>query len=281
MGTMGSREGRRMLNGVLVVDKPAGLTSHDVVDGVRRRLRQRRAGHTGTLDPFATGVLPVCLGKATRLARFLSEGEKAYHASVRLGVATTTDDLTGEPIGEPRRVELGIAEIERACARFVGEIRQLPPAYSAKRVGGQRLYELARRGMTVEREASRVTVHALEVLSVAGERVELAVRCSAGTYVRALSRDLGDSLEVGGHLVALRRVRSGSFDLEQAVPWDELASTRPERVVPMSRLLPDLPEVRVGSEGASALRHGRGLFREAVISGFPDTPAPRMRVLDE
>lgn len=270
-----------MLSGVLVVDKPAGLTSHDVVDGVRSRLRQRRAGHTGTLDPFATGVLPVCLGKATRLARFLSEGEKVYTATVRLGVATTTDDLTGEPIGAPRRVEVDIAEVERACASFLGEIRQLPPAYSAKRVGGRRLYELARRGVAVEREASRVTVHALDVLSVAGERVELSVRCSAGTYVRALARDLGDALAVGGHLEALRRVRSGSFDLQQAVPWDELGSLGAERVVPLARLLPDLPEVRVGTAGASALRHGRGLFRDAVVSGFPETPAPRMRVLDE
>lgn len=270
-----------MLSGVLVVDKPAGLTSHDVVDGVRRRLRQRRAGHTGTLDPFATGVLPVCLGKATRLARFLSEGEKVYAATVRLGFATTTDDLTGEPIGEPRRVEVGIAEVERACAAFLGEISQLPPAYSAKRVGGRRLYELARRGVAVEREASRVTVHALEVLSVAGEHVELSVRCSAGTYVRALARDLGDALAVGGHLEALRRVRSGGFDLQQAVAWDELGSRGADRVVPLARLLPDLPEVRVGTEGASALRHGRGLFRDTVVSGFPEEPAPRMRVLDQ
>jgi len=270
-----------MLSGVLVVDKPAGLTSHDVVDGVRARLRQRRVGHTGTLDPFATGVLPVCLGKATRLARFLSEGEKVYHATVRLGVATTTDDLTGQPIGEPRPVRVEPADVARACSGLLGEIRQLPPAFSAKRVGGQRLYELARRGVEVERQAARVTVHALDVLSVAGEQVELGVRCSAGTYVRALARDLGETLGVGGHLVALRRLRSGSFGLEQALAWDELGSAGASGLLPLALLLPELPEVRVGSEGAAAMRHGRGLFRGVVLSGFPEAPVPRLRVLDE
>lgn len=272
-------------DGVLVVDKPAGPTSHDVVDRVRRALGERRVGHTGTLDPFATGVLPVCVGKATRLARFLSSAEKAYRATLRLGCATTTDDLHGEPLATPVPVAVTFAEVVQASRAFVGAIDQLPPLFSAKRSGGERLYDLARRGVAVERRTCRVTVHALDVLGVEGERVELDVRCSTGTYVRALARDLGAALGVGGHLVALRRTRSGAFGLEQAVGWDELRD--PEvaaRLLPLARLLPELPAVTVGDEGLRVLRHGRDLDRQRVVAGFPaesDGVPERLRVLAE
>lgn len=266
-------------HGVLVVDKPAGPTSHDVVDRVRRALDERRVGHTGTLDPFATGVLPVCVGKATRLARFLGGGEKGYRATLRLGFATTTDDLKGEALGEPVPVTVTVADVARASRAFVGEIEQLPPRYSAKRAAGQRHYDLARRGIEVERRACRVTVHALEVLSVEGERVELEVRCSSGTYVRALARDLGAALGVGGHLTALRRTRSGAFDLQQAVGWDELGPESRERLVPLEALLPEMPAVSVTEEGLQALRHGRALGRRLVAAGFPEAPPERLRVL--
>jgi len=169
------------MDGVLVVDKPAGPTSHDVVDHVRRALGVRRVGHTGTLDPFATGVLPVCVGKATRLARFLAAGEKTYRATVRLGFATTTDDLTGEALSPPRVVAVTAAEVEAACRDLVGERLQVPPAYSAKRAGGERLYDLARRGVVVERAGVPVVVHSIDVLAVAGDDVDLRVRCGAGT----------------------------------------------------------------------------------------------------
>jgi tRNA pseudouridine55 synthase len=267
-------------DGVLVVDKPAGPTSHDVVDRVRRALGVRRVGHTGTLDPFATGVLPVCVGRATRLARFLSGGEKAYRATLRLGFATTTDDVQGEPLGEPVAVHVTAADVARACHTLVGEIDQLPPLYSAKRMGGERLYDLARRGVQVERRPCRVTVYALEALAVEGERVELDVRCSSGTYVRALARDLGAALGVGAHLTALRRTRSGAFGLEQALDWDELGPQAGERLVPLGALLPELPAVTVGEEGLRALRHGRALGRRLVAAGFPDAPSERLRVLD-
>lgn len=267
--------------GVLVVDKPAGPTSHDVVDRVRRALGERRVGHTGTLDPFATGVLPVCVGKATRLARFLAGGVKGYRATVRLGFATTTDDLSGEPLGAPVPVVLGAADVERAARALVGEIEQLPPVYSAKRVGGERLYELARRGELVERRTCRVTVHAMDVVAVEGERVELDVRCSSGTYVRALARDLGAALGVGAHLTALRRTRSGAFGLEQAVTWDELGEQAGERLVPLRALLTEMPAVTVAAEGLQALRHGRALARGLVVEGFPEgAPPERLRVLD-
>jgi tRNA pseudouridine55 synthase len=272
---------RSEISGVLVVDKPAGPTSHDVVDRVRRALATRRAGHTGTLDPFATGVLPVCVGKATRLARFLGGGEKVYEATIRLGFATTTDDLRGQPLGPPREVSIDGAALEEACRGLRGPIRQVPPAYSARRVGGQRLYDLARRGMEVEREASEVTVHAFEVLRFGHDRVDVSVRCSPGTYVRALARDLGEALGVGGHLVALRRTRSGDFDLDQAVDGAAPSPAWEQRLLPMGALLPGLPSVHVGAEGAAALRHGRDLTRGLVSSGFPPEPHERFRVLDE
>jgi tRNA pseudouridine55 synthase len=269
------------VDGVLVVDKPAGPTSHDVVERVRQVLHIRRAGHTGTLDPFATGVLPVCVGKATRLARFLSETDKSYRATVRLGFATRTDDLTGEPL-EPRRPRaVDTAEVKRACAGLTGELRQVPPAYSAKRVEGRRLYELAREGVMVERSAVPVTVHTLDVLAVEGDRVELDVRCSAGTYVRALARDLGESLGTGAHLAALRRTEAAGFGLESAVSWDELTGGAGDRLVPLGGLLHQFPAVVVGEEGAAAVRHGRDLDRRLVAHGFPLPSAPaRLRVLD-
>jgi tRNA pseudouridine55 synthase len=271
-----------VLSGVLVVDKPPGPTSHDVVDRVREALGERRAGHTGTLDPFATGVLPVCVGKATRLVRFLAGGDKVYRATVRLGFATSTDDLLGEPLGPPRDVRVDVAAVSDACRRLTGDLLQIPPVYSAKRVGGQRLYDLARQGVAVERAAAPVTVHALEVVKIKDGHVEIEVRCSPGTYVRALARDLGESLGVGGHLTALRRTRSGPFGIETAVGWDDLGEHARERLLPLSDLLRELPEARVGARGAELLRHGRDLGQDLVVSGFPAAgPPPRVRILDE
>ena len=271
-----------MLSGVLVVDKPAGPTSHDAVDRVRRVLGEKRAGHTGTLDPFATGVLPVCVGKATRLARFLAEGEKVYRASVRLGFATSTDDALGEPLGPPREVRADAAAVRRATRALTGDLLQVPPAFSAKRVGGRRMYDLARQGVAVERAPAPVTVHSLEVLEVADERIDVEVRCSPGTYVRALARDLGEALGVGGHLTALRRTRSGGFGIDVAVAWEDLADHGRERLLPLSDLLGEMPAARVDGRGADALRHGRDLGREVILAGFPDAePPPRMRILDE
>jgi tRNA pseudouridine55 synthase len=271
-----------VLSGVLVVDKPAGPTSHDVVDRVRLVLGEKRAGHTGTLDPFATGVLPVCLGKATRLVRFLAGGEKVYRATVRLGFATSTDDALGEPLGPPREVRADAAAVREAARGLTGDLLQVPPVFSAKRHGGQRHYDLARQGVAVERAPAPVTVHALEVLEVAGGRIEVEVRCSPGTYVRALARDLGEALGVGGHLTALRRTRSGTFGIDAAVGWEDLADHAHDRLLPLSGLLGEMPAARVDGRGARALRHGRDLGREMVVAGFPEDAAPaRMRILDE
>lgn len=267
------------MDGVLVVDKPAGPTSHDIVDRVRRALGTRRVGHTGTLDPFATGVLPICVGRATRLARFLSGGDKEYLATVRLGFATTTDDLTGEPLGAPVAFEATPDELSAALASLVGSFDQVPPAFSARHVAGRRLYELARRGEAVARAATPVTVHALELVSRTADTVGLAVRCSPGTYVRALARDLGERLGTGAHLTALRRTRSGAFDLSQSVAGDDLSGVA-GRVMPMAGLLLDLPAVTVGEEGRRLVGHGRELGREVVVEGFPEGLVDRVRVLD-
>jgi len=268
------------VDGVLVVDKPEGPTSHDVVDRVRRALGTRRAGHTGTLDPFATGVLPVCVGRATRLARFLSGGEKEYVATVRLGFATTTDDRTGEPLGAPLPTQVDPEALATALEGLVGSFDQVPPAFSAKHVGGRRLYQLARRGEAVPRAATPVTVHAIRLLSRAEDTVEIAVRCSAGTYVRALARDLGERVGTGGHLTALRRTRSGPFDLSQSVSGDDLAGAA-QRLIPVAALLLDLPAVRVAGAGRRLVGHGRDLEPGDVVQGFPEGPVDRVRVLDE
>jgi tRNA pseudouridine55 synthase len=268
-------------DGVLVVNKPEGPTSHDVVDRVRRVFGTRRVGHTGTLDPFATGVLPVCVGKATRLARFLAEGDKVYRATVRLGFATTTDDRLGEPLASPRVVDLDARAVGKACRELTGPQLQVPPAFSAKRRNGVRSYDLARQGAPVTLAPSPVTIFALEVVFFEGDRLELHVACSPGTYVRALARDLGERLGVGGHLTALCRTRSGAFGLEDAVGWDDLDSKARAWLRPLHALLPEMPSVRVGEEGARALRHGRDLLRHLVVSGFPEAAQGSVRVLDE
>jgi len=249
---------------------------------VRRVLRERRVGHTGTLDPFATGVLVVCVGQGTRLVRFLAEGDKVYRATVRLGFATTTDDLQGEPLAPPLPVAVDLAAVRAAAASLAGPLLQVPPAYSAKRVDGQRLYDLARQGVPVEPEPVAVTVHALDVVALEGDRVELDVRCSPGTYVRALARDLGQRLGLGGHLVALRRTSSSGFGLEGAVPADALDARAREALLPLASVLTGLPAVTVNGLGRDGLRHGRPLTADRVGKGFPAAaPAARYRVLSE
>lgn len=269
------------MNGILVLDKPAGPTSHDVVDRVRRALGVRRVGHTGTLDPFATGVLPVCVGKATRLARFLAGSDKGYRARVRFGWATTTDDSTGEPIGLAAAVAPERAALEAACRALTGPQRQVPPAYSAKRIGGRRLYELARTGVRVERSALPVVVHRLTLVELGDGWAELAVRCSAGTYVRALARDLGMALGTGAHLEALRRTSAAGFELQDALDADALTPERARAALrPLEAALTEVPALRVGAAGLDALRHGRLLTAELLLDAAPSPPPPRARILD-
>jgi tRNA pseudouridine55 synthase len=225
------------MNGTLIVDKPAGLTSHDVVARVRRIIGEKRVGHTGTLDPFATGVLVILVGKATRLLQFLSGAEKEYEAVIRFGYATDTGDATGQRVDVHANSQspqsLREAEIEAAMVSLRGEIMQVPPMYSAKKVKGQKLYELARRGEQIERQPVKVTISSFHVVAVNGQSLTLRddgttdlnvrVVCSAGTYVRTLAEDLGARLGMGAHLTALRRTRAGGFSIENAITLDRLA----------------------------------------------------------
>ena len=219
------------MDGVLIIDKPAGMTSHDVVARVRKIVGERRVGHTGTLDPFATGVLVMLVGRATRLAQFLSGAEKEYEAVIRLGYATDTGDITGVPIEESRAKEqrtqsLDKEEIEVALASLRGEIEQTPPMYSAKKIAGRKLYELARRGEEVERKPVRIVISEFEVVERNGTLLaetvdgnhDLFVRvvCSAGTYIRTLAEDFGKRLGLGAHVASLRRTRAGRFRVTAA-----------------------------------------------------------------
>ena len=270
-------------DGGLVVDKPSGITSHDIVAMARRALKQSRIGHTGTLDPLATGVLPLLVGRATRLAQFLAADIKSYDATVRFGSATTTYDTEGTPLGPVTDAPVDPDALAGALERFRGEILQVPPAVSAKRVGGRRAYDLARADVAVTLEPVPVTVHSLRVHSCDGPEARLEVTCSAGFYVRSLAHDLGQALGTGAHLVSLRRTRSGHFTLDGAVGAEVLA-TDPQAVrgalTPMADLLADLPPVVVSQEGVVRLRHGRELASTQVLAPVP-LPGSRARLLDE
>jgi tRNA pseudouridine55 synthase len=243
------------------VDKPAGLTSHDAVQRVRRALRTRQAGHTGTLDPFATGLLVVLVGRATRLARFVESEAKTYLATARLGVRTDTDDLTGTVIAERPVAGMSLDRLREALAGFAGAQRQRPPAYSAKHVGGERSYRLARRGAAVEPAETTVTVHRIELVAWEPPAVTFRATVSPGTYLRAIGRDLGDRLGVGGHLTALRREAIGRLRVEDAVPLDAVG---PNDLLRPARVLGHLPAVELDPVAKAAVVHGRPVTIEGV-----------------
>lgn len=289
------------MDGLLIVDKPAGLTSHDVVARVRRILQERRVGHTGTLDPFATGVLVVLVGRATRLAQFLSGAEKEYQAVVRLGYATDTGDPTGKPTSDTREGTIARSgvfwsdqEIERAIESLRGEIDQLPPMYSAKKHGGRKLYELARRGEQIERKTVRVTVNVFETVRGNGPllrnnedgTVDLAVRvvCSAGTYVRTLAEAVGERLGVGAHLAELRRTRAGDFHISQACTLEQMheqavADLSKAVLLPPDAALQRMPFVHLSAN--EARRACQGVAIPLTEHGSISTDGETVRMRDE
>jgi tRNA pseudouridine55 synthase len=254
--------------GVLLVDKPVGPTSHDAVAAVRRALRTRQVGHTGTLDPFASGLLLVCLGPATRLAEYFAPLPKTYVATMRLGTATNTDDHTGEVVASSDGWSAVTREqVEAALAEQVGEIRQVPPAFSAKKVDGERMYDVARRGGEVELPPVAVTIYALRVLSIDLPDVVFEVECGSGTYIRAIARDVGAILGVGGHLRELRRTRIGPHDVARAVTLDRLgaADAVANALVAPADALAHLPRVVADARGETDVRHGRALPAPAEL----------------
>ncbi len=280
---MSGRAGK--ISGLLLVDKPAGITSFDVVRRVRVLTGQRKVGHTGTLDPFATGILPVCIGSATRLAGLLTAGDKTYDATVELGVRTDTLDVDGNVLSRYVVDErLSEGRVREVLSRFVGTISQVPPMYSAVKVAGKRLHRYAREGAVVARSPRQVTIHAIELRAIELPRITIRVRCSKGTYVRVLAADIGDDLGCGAHLAALRRLTVGVFDVADARTLAQLeeaaaSSSLGAAVIPLVDMLPGLPCVELGEEAAGRVVHGNVVALDIGGDGRSDlVPGRRVKL---
>lgn len=245
------------MDGIVIVDKPQGWTSQDVVSKLRGVFRTRRIGHGGTLDPMATGVLPVFVGRATRGVEFFEHAEKIYEAELLLGTITDTEDVTGTVL-ETHPVSVTREELEAALARFRGEISQIPPMYSAIKINGQKLYDLARKGQEVERKPRKITIFSLECLSFDGSTARLRVHCSKGTYIRTLCKDIGEALGCGGCMAALRRVQAGEYDLSRAVTLETLTGCEnPEKyLLPVDSLFAKYPAVTLTPNQEKRCRNG-------------------------
>jgi len=249
------------VNGLLILDKPAGMTSHDVVARVRRATGESSVGHLGTLDPMATGVLPLLLGKFTRLAQFFTSSEKAYTGQIRFGFATDTYDAEGQPVGESRSVTLTPDQVRATAARFQGEIEQMPPAYSAKKIEGKPAYKLARAGKTPELKPVRIRVDAFTIDRVQGDLADFSMRISAGGYVRSIAHSMGEALGCGAHLASLRRTAAGPFALEQAIALGDAESLAAEgrleeRLIHPRTLLPEMPSTTADEQTVGRIRNG-------------------------
>ena len=249
------------MDGVLNIHKPSGMTSHDVVLALRRTLREKRIGHTGTLDPQATGVLVLCIGKATRIAQYLEAGEKEYRAVMRLGITTDTLDAAGRVLETRAYAPLTRARIETALRRFTGAIMQQPPVYSALKVNGVPSYKLARQGKAEPLKPRPVTIYDIALTALEDPFISFTVRCSKGVYVRTLCADIGEALGMGAHLTALTRTRSGRFIIEQSMAPDQLeamaaAGRAEEALVPISASLADFPLLELGAAEAQRVQHG-------------------------
>ena len=258
---MSRRPTGRHINGVLLLDKSAGMSSNGAVQRAKRLFQASKVGHTGSLDPIATGLLPLCFGEATKFSGFLLDTDKRYRVRVRLGVTTNTADTEGEVVQRRAVPVLDEVAVESVLNRFRGDITQVPPMHSALKHQGRRLYELARKGLEVERPARAVCIHALSLVTVEADFLDLDVHCSKGTYIRSLAEDIGEALGCGGHVEQLRRTAVGDLSVEQAVDLETLASMsdegRLERLLPMDRLAADLPALIVGDNLAFYLRRGQ------------------------
>jgi tRNA pseudouridine55 synthase len=253
-------KGGSLRSGVLVVDKGRGATSFDVVAVARRRLGVRRVGHAGTLDPDATGVLPILIGEATKLTPYLVDQDKEYRATIRFGMTTDTHDVSGRVLSESPVADLSVSRLEEACRPFVGRVKQVPPMYSAIHHEGRRLYELAREGIEVERAPREVSIRSIAVEGIAGVRATIRVVCGKGTYVRVLAADIGTALGCGGAVENLVRCRVGSFRVDEAVPWSELTTGGSDlwsRVQPPETALAGWAAVRLDDHGAATFVNGQ------------------------
>lgn len=274
MNSLRPRIPRRAVHGVLLLDKPLGLSSNDALQKAKRLYRAEKAGHTGTLDPLATGLLPLCFGAATKFSQISLDADKTYRATLKLGVKTSTADAEGEVL-QTREVKVTREQIDAACQRFTGEIAQVPPMHSALKRDGKALYEYARAGIEVEREARHITIHTIAIIDWQHDELTIDVRCSKGTYIRTLAEDIGEALGCGAHLTALRRTGSGPLTLDGAFTLEQLAAMseaeRDSHLLQADTLLADWPVVRLDDEGA-------GRFLSGVRRRLPLADAPRVRV---
>ena len=250
------------MNGILVVDKPAGISSNDVVQQAKRLFGAQKVGHTGSLDPLATGVLPLCFGEATKFSQYLLDADKKYWAQVRLGITTETADADGEVIAQADTSGITESQVTAALETFVGEIEQIPSMYSALKHQGQPLYKLARQGIEVERAPRRISIYSAELLQFSEASIELRVDCSKGTYIRSLAEDLGAALGCGGHVSALRRLAAGPYEEAQATTLDELREVGDVRemdalLLPVSSAVGSWPAVRLHEDTAHYVRQGQ------------------------
>ena len=260
------------MNGILVVDKPTGITSQIVISAVRKVTGERRVGHCGTLDPLASGVLPVMVGKATKACEFLMDHEKTYTASIRLGVTTDSEDITGQVLTTHDGPLPSFAEFRAAAETFVGEIEQVPPMYSALKQNGQKLVDLARQGITVERAPRKVSIHSIRAYEQDGEFL-LDVHCSRGTYIRTLCAEIGRILGCGACMSALRRTSVGQFSVAQSIPLESLRTYSPEQaeeaLIPLEQLFTHLPEITLPPFFARLYGNGERIALEKLRSAFP------------
>jgi tRNA pseudouridine55 synthase len=260
----------RPLDGVLLFDKPLELSSNTALQKVRRLFQAEKAGHTGTLDPLATGLLPICFGEATKFSMALLDADKTYRALLRLGQTTTTGDAEGDITAE-HPVEVQQSDVDAVLARFRGEIQQLPPMHSALKHLGKPLYEYIRKGETIERELRSVVIHELVLNSFSGNTMDITVRCSKGTYIRTLAEDIGAALGCGAHLIGLRRTAIAHFDLSDAYNWQQLAAMSDEEraacVLPLESLIPDMPKLQLDAVQIQRLAQGQRL---GLDTGLPD-----------
>ena len=254
-----------MIDGVLLLNKPVGLTSNTALQKAKRLLNAQKAGHTGTLDPFADGLLPLCYGEATKFSHYLLDADKTYRAVMQLGIATTTGDPEGD-ITQSRPVTVSCDDVRVALANFRGEIEQIPPMHSALKHQGRPLYEYARAGIAIDRPPRRITIHSLDLIDCSLPQISFSVRCSSGTYIRTLAQDIGATLGCGAHLIALTRTESGAFRLEDAYTLERLETITPEEriglLLPSDCLVMHLPEIHLDNPDRMALCQGRSFKSE-------------------
>lgn len=269
---------KRDVNGVILLDKPLGYSSNQALQKIKWLFQAAKAGHTGTLDPLATGVLPICLGEATKFAQYLTDADKTYEASLQLGAITMTGDAEGEVV-ETSVVDVNQAQLEAICQQFIGDIHQIPPMYSALKHEGKPLYEYARSGVEVSREARQVKIHAIDQIKLDGSVAHIRVQCSKGTYIRTLAEDIGNALGCGAHLIALRRTATAGYAIEQTIKIEALEALsmadREQCLLPVDSAVSDFPRVTLSPDAAHFLCQGQPVWKSGVI------PKGELRLYDE